>query len=85
MLELCHPNSANFKDNLDSIDNNLLDVNQLKDQISHSEEMKKLRSELKHTWNRGLGKTIIFRTFDSHNNNNTKNHGMKVNEFLSNK
>lgn len=49
MLELRHPNSANFKDNLDSIDINLFDVNHLKDQISHSEEMKKLRSELKHT------------------------------------
>ena len=62
VLELGHANSAKLKDNLDCIDDNSFEVIQLKDQVSHSdEEMKKYRSELEDTRNRGLRKTLIFK------------------------
>ena len=61
-LELGHANSARLKDNLDRIDSNSYEVNQLKDQVSHlDEEMKKPKSELEDTRNRGLRKTLIFK------------------------
>ena len=62
MLELGHANSAKLKDNLDRIDCNSFEVNRLKEQVGHlDEEMKKLRSELEDTRNRGLTKTLIFK------------------------
>ena len=61
VLELGHANSAKLKDNLDCIDDNSFEVIQLKDQVNHSNEMKKYRSELEGTRNRGLRKTLIFK------------------------
>ena len=62
VLELGHANSAKLKDNLDCIDDNSFEVAQLKEQVSHSdEEMKRYRSELEDTRNRGLRKTLIFK------------------------
>ena len=60
-LELAYANSAKLKDNIDHIDNNSFEVNQLKDKVSHLDEMKKLRSELEDTQNRGLTKILIFK------------------------
>ena len=40
----------------------MFEVNRLKEQVSHlGEEMKKLRSEIEDTQNRGLRKTLIFK------------------------
>ena len=65
ILENLYANSAKLKDNLDHMDNNLLEVSQLKDQVSHLDgEMKKLRSELKDTWNKGLGIIAKFTDWD---------------------
>ena len=52
-----------LRQKLDRIDSNLFEVDQLKDLVSHlDEEMKKLSFKLEDTRNRGLRKTLIFKS-----------------------